>query len=414
MEKYRDIMGRINYGVFLAAVALLPFPQIALRYAIVIWGITWLLEGRWLGKPSFHIDRSTSSIQLPFLLFGVWLAWKALSGFWAADQGTWAWQMERYLTFACIIPIGIWGVNDRYDWRTAGKVLAWSCVVATPVYAVLMTTLHYHREIIDLLQWKADWDYSGTDWYTFVTTNISCVKHRLFLCSVALTGVVMAVQVWREQKLKLAILLPVMLAIIPLTGSRQSIVTGMVLLVIAVIYVLPQKHRLRYGIAVVLCGALLGGGLLKFHPRMYEGNESDTIRRDVWTLALQQPSDYLLTGLGAGQSTSYLVERYHEAGLEHYAKKRIHVHNQYMEELIEIGVFGLLLFVLAWIAVPLCSKGKGHRTAVMLTTIFMLNMLTDCMFGTFDGIALWAAGMILVLVQERNSTDAQSPPSRIA
>ena len=430
MKKYKDIMGRINYGVFLLTVALLPFPQIALRYAVVALGVTWLLEGRWLQgfkdskilSPKGHDYLTKSNFQgfkdsilnsqfsilnykLPFLLFGLWIGWRALSGLWAADHGAWSWQMERYLTFVCILPIGIWGLNEHYDWRTAGKVLAWSCVVAVPIYIVLMTTLYYHREIIDALQWKADWDYSCTDWYTFVTTNISHVKHRLFLCSVALMGAVSAVQVWREQKLKLAILLPVILSIIPLTGSRQSIISGLVLAGISILYLLPQRHRLWSGIALLVGVLLLGGGLYLLHPRTQSSDEFDAIRPTVWSVALQHPSDYLLTGVGAGQSTEYLVERYQEAGLTTYADKRIHAHNQYLEELIETGVIGLLIFLLAWISIPLCANKKGRRTAILFSTLYILNMFTDCMFGMFDGIALWAVSMLLIPLQSHAKSE---------
>ena len=51
MNRYQNILGHINYSLFLAIVALLPFPQIFLRYACVLWIITWALEGRWLNKP---------------------------------------------------------------------------------------------------------------------------------------------------------------------------------------------------------------------------------------------------------------------------------------------------------------------------------------------------------------------------
>ena len=48
MNQYREIIGKLNYGLFLAIVALLPFDQLLLRYAFVTWFVCWLLEGRWL------------------------------------------------------------------------------------------------------------------------------------------------------------------------------------------------------------------------------------------------------------------------------------------------------------------------------------------------------------------------------
>ena len=74
MRRYTDILADCNYYLFLAVVALLPFPQIFLRYACVLWFVAWVLEGRWLKKSPFTI------YQLPFFLFGLWYAWKLRSG----------------------------------------------------------------------------------------------------------------------------------------------------------------------------------------------------------------------------------------------------------------------------------------------------------------------------------------------
>jgi len=407
MNRYQDILGRINYGLFLCVVALLPFPQIFLRYACVLWVLSWLLEGRWLQRPK---SLRENRMAIPFLLFAAWYAWKAISGLWAADHGAWAWQMERYMTFGLMLPIGIWGVNDRYDMRKISKVLIISCLIAIPFYLIVMTVLYHHREIIDYLQWKAEWNYGVTSWYSYFANNSSILKHRLFWCSVELLGAMLALQLWRHEKKWLALTLPVMLSTIPLTGSRQSILTCAALLAVGIIYALPRRYRLRYGVGILVLGMVIGGGLLKLHPRMQQFNlraitemrdvsyEHD-VRFNIYGCALQQPSDYIAYGLGAGQSTAYLLQKYEENGFDYYIFKHYHAHNQYLEELMELGIPGLLLFVLAWLSIPLCARGKGRRMAVFITVLFMLNMLTDCMFGKFDGIALWAVGLVLILLQ---------------
>jgi O-antigen ligase len=96
-----------------------------------------------------------------------------------------------------------------------------------------------------------------------------------------------------------------------------------------------------------------------------------------------------------------MVAKYQDVGLEYYKEKHYHPHNQYLEELMEIGIPGLLLFLLAWLAIPFCAKEKGRETAILFTALFMMNMLTDCMFGKFCGIALWAVGMMFMLMQSR-------------
>ena len=407
MNRYQDIVGRVNYWLFLAVVALLPFPQIALRYACVLWVISWFLEGRWLTKPrSFKENR----MAIPFLLFGLWYAWKLVSGFWVDDLSAWRWEMERYLSFGLIVPIGLWGVNRHYDWRVAAKTLIISCVVALPIYLATMGILYFHEDWC-IQHINSEWTQYST-WWRFFAEDISHIKHRLFLCSVEMFGAIMAFELIDRKRhwwwYVTAII--VMLATIPLTSSRQSILTCAALMVAAIICSMPRRYRLRYGVGILLLGMVLGGGLLKMHPRMQNFDLSDItemreisyehdIRFNIWGVALQNPSDYWLYGIGGGQSTNYMVKRYQDLGLEYYEQKHYHPHNQYLEELMEIGIPGLLLFLLAWLAIPFCAKEKGRETAILFVTLFMLNMLTDCMFGKFCGIALWAVGLMFIYLQ---------------
>lgn len=77
MNRYQDIMGRINYGLFLCVVALLPFPQVFLRYACVLWVVSWAMEGRWMQRPK---SLRENRMAIPFLLFAAWYAWKGYLG----------------------------------------------------------------------------------------------------------------------------------------------------------------------------------------------------------------------------------------------------------------------------------------------------------------------------------------------
>jgi O-antigen ligase len=199
----------------------------------------------------------------------------------------------------------------------------------------------------------------------------------------------------------------IMLALILTTGSRASIVSGMALLSVWALYKLPIR-RVRYKIAFLFIACGIGLFALSQHPRMknFDYGElltiqntapSNNIRLNIWSIALDSPKDYSLHGLGAGQSFHYLQNKYKEHGLDQY--KRFNSHNQYIEELIELGVPGLILFVLAWFSLPYCTQKRARKSAVMLVTLYALNMLTDCMFGRFDGIALWCVWMVLIRLQ---------------
>ena len=324
MNRYQDIIGKANYWLFLTVVALLPFPQIALRYASVLWIVSWLLEGRWLKKP---LSLKENKMAIPFLLFGLWYVWKIVSGLWVADIAAWRWEMERYLCFGLLVPIGVWGVNANYDWRQAGKVLIISCVAAIPIYLATMGILYFHFDWC-VQHIDEEWSQFGS-WWRFFAEDVSHIKHRLFLCSVEMFGAIVALEMMNKKNRWFSILaIIVMLSAIPLTSSRQSILTFAALLVIAIIYSMPKRYRLRYGVGILLLGMVLGGGLLKLHPRMQDFDLSHItemreisyehdIRFNIWGVALQTPDDYLAYGIGAGQSTNYMVAKYQDVGLEY-------------------------------------------------------------------------------------------------
>jgi hypothetical protein len=310
-------MGQINYTLFLVVVALLPFPQIFLRYACVIWIFTWLLEGRWFSKPNWQGWRK----MLPFLMFGGWYLWKIISGIWADNLDYYTWQLERYMAFGLLVPVGIWGLNDNYNWKQICKVLAISCVLAVGIYTFTLFWV-YNAKIFNFHIAEATLNIPT---FAFFAGKISYIKHRLFLCSVELMGI-MALLYLREDILHhygkgkgwIVIILAtiIMVAFILSTGSRASIISGIALLTVWSLYKLPIR-RVRYKIAFLLLASAIALFALSQHPRMenfdYEQllsirdtSQEHNVRLNIWGTALNTPQDYSLYGLGAGQSIPYL------------------------------------------------------------------------------------------------------------
>ena len=417
LQKYQSAMGQLNYTLFLVVVALLPFPQIFLRYACVIWICTWLLEGRFVQKPNIQDWRK----MMPFIMFGIWYLWKIISGLWAADQAAYAWQLERYMAFGLLVPVGIWGVNKHYDWKQICKVLAISCVAAAGVYAFTLFWV-YNANIFHLELKHRPLQHITFD---FFEEKVSYIKHRLFLCSSEMMGI-MALLYLRNDilnkfgKIKgwllIAFAIITMVVFILATGSRASILSGVALITIWMLYKLPIR-RIRYKIALVLFACGIGLFALSQHPRMQEFDYTDllsiretahdhNVRLNIWGIALDSPKDYSLFGLGAGQSFEYLQHKYKEHGFNQYTL--LNSHNQYLEEWIELGIPGLLFFLLAWSSIPFFNTKRARKTAMMLLTLYALNMLTDCMFGRFDGIALWCVWMVLIRLQADTQGDQQT------
>lgn len=417
LQRYQSAVGQLNYTLFLLTVALLPFPQIFLRYASVAWFATWVLEGRFCSRPNQQDWRKA----IPFLMFGGWYLWKIISGIWAEDTDAYGWQLERYLFFGLLIPVGIWGVNSRYDWKQVCKVLAISCITAAGVY--LFTLFWVYNA--DFFNYGSGKVALQTLPLRYFADSISHIKHRLFLCSTEMMGIMALLYLRADICCKygkakgyflIICAIVIMIAFILATGSRASILSGAALLTIWLLYKLPIR-RMRYKIAFVLLACGIGLFALSQHPRMQTFDYTDllsiretahdhNVRLNIWGTALENPKDYSLYGLGAGQSFQYLQNKYIEKGLIRY--QNFNSHNQYIEEWIELGIPGLIFFILAWLSLPFCTKKRARKSANMLLTLYALNMLTDCMFGRFDGIILWAVWMLLIRLQADAQTDQQA------
>ena len=417
LQRYLSAVGQLNYTLFLLTVALLPFPQIFLRYASVAWFATWVLEGRFCSRPNQQDWRKA----IPFLMFGGWYLWKIISGIWAEDTDAYGWQLERYLFFGLLIPVGIWGVNSRYDWKQVCKVLVISCLAAAGVYFFTLFWV-YNADFINYGSGKVALQ---TLPLSFFADSISHIKHRLFLCSTEMMGIMALLYLRADICCKygkakgyflIICAIVIMIAFILATGSRASILSGAALLTIWLLYKLPIR-RMRYKIAFVLLACGIGLFALSQHPRMQTFDYTDllsiretahdhNVRLNIWGTALENPKDYSLYGLGAGQSFQYLQNKYIEKGLIRY--QNFNSHNQYLEEWIELGIPGLIFFILAWLSLPFCTKKRARKSANMLLTLYALNMLTDCMFGRFDGIILWTVWILLIRLQADTQTDQQA------
>jgi len=388
MSKYKELTGRIHYGLFLAVVFLLPFPQLPLRYACVLWLISWVIEGRWLQHPT---PLRENKMLVPFLLFGVWYAWEILSCLWAQDTSAWAAQIERYIAFGALVPIGIWGLNDYYQPRQIAKVLVLGALTSVPFYLLTLTLCYYSPSLANHFPLLP----AAPNWLSFFQENISVFKHRLFLNSVLLLAIIAVFHLWWRKWVTIIVVTLPMVALIGLSGSRQTILTAVILAFAAIIAALPSKQRLRWGGLIGIALLLIGLGALKIHPRMQGFNIYGETRTILWQQALEHPSDYFWTGLGAGQDRIYLNSSFDS-------------HNQYLKELMELGVFGLLLFLSAWISVVFCAQKKGRLTALFFVVLFACNMCTECMFGHFCGVALWAVSLLFISIQSDTAREQQS------
>lgn len=121
-----------------------------------------------------------------------------------------------------------------------------------------------------------------------------------------------------------------------------------------------------------------------------------SINKSAFALSLQRP----LFGYGASRYRAALAERYEADGYEYGAKRVQNAHNQYLETVLSVGSFGLLL-LLVFFLLPLWRAWKGRRyflPALLMSTIVCINLLFESMLERQMGLLFIGYFMTLIVL----------------
>ena len=173
-------------------------------------------------------------------------------------------------------------------------------------------------------------------------------------------------------------------------------------------YIFNRKKYLEG--ATLLMGLLIGGFLIfKFFPstlnRFKEltytqfnyqsmGKESHynmaldstqwngaNFRRAAWACGWELFQQHPLTGVGLGDKKVELFKVYAQKDFQFAIQTNKNVHNNYLDILYSLGLIGLVLFLIGWIALPLATALKykdGLAALIMLT--FAAAWITEIYF----------------------------------
>ena len=383
MERYKNLIERINYFAFLALLIALPFPQPIIHFCWLVWAYTWLLEFRYLDRTNLRRSRGVFYLSLGV---GVWLVWNIVSLLWAHDtQAAWN-SIERYISLLAIPLIGCFGLNTHYNIRTCVRVLTVSVFASVGVYLFTHYWVLNHALALDRYTCapRVSLDLLHMD------NLLLDIKHRVHYANVLCLLVPCAVLLRKPLSKTLLVLLSfVLLGIVLLTGSRIGLVSLTLVIGITMIYWAMRQPKVVKTIsiittALVLCAVGIGGVVL--HPRSAGHSIDEEPRMAVWKTALEQPTDYIAYGLGAGNSTDYLVERYQQRGWEIFYLRRFSPHNQFLGVCMDLGIVAAVLFVLFWLGIPWFFAGDKRYWACCALGICLPAMSTEMVLGGIEGI----------------------------
>lgn len=119
-------------------------------------------------------------------------------------------------------------------------------------------------------------------------------------------------------------------------------------------------------------------------------NSSNT-RAAIWACALEVWRAQPILGTGVGDKKDELKKKFEEKKFWFALHTNKNTHNQYLDVLMSLGLTGLLIFILCYFIYPLWIFIKQKQGfAIMVFLLLALCLITENMFGRYQGIVLIA------------------------
>jgi O-antigen ligase len=425
-DKYQQIISLTNYLLVLTVAFSAAFPNRIFNILWVAWLATWLLEGRFLKKSNFSFDKS----KIIILMLAGFYVWEAVSILWAEDKKAGFSVLERQMSFLAIVPVALFGVNRYYKTST---------ILASLVVGVLVSVLSYSMTLlyannVEYFQNSGDKAF----WKGFNAENfsiwISFIKHRLYYNTILVVAIFSLPFLYKKYasrygKYLTAVIILVaavaMLAMLYFTGSRSMILALILIMAVAVWRYIDKKHRLWVSLSAFMIVAIGVFVFVEYHPRMknFKSDDFEALRTGktdnelieprllIWHAVFENPSDYIAYGLGAGNSTDYLVEKHKANNFpERFVTRKYSAHNQYFAAMMELGLAGALYLIAFFFLYHRFLTGNARRFAFYFSLLIAFNLLTEAMLGRGDGVlTLSFFSLMCIWMEKEQKANSELP-----
>jgi hypothetical protein len=117
---------------------------------------------------------------------------------------------------------------------------------------------------------------------------------------------------------------------------------------------------------------------------------STLVRKKTWSTTLKLVEKKWITGYGTGLSKKALKEQYKKDGYDYMYKKNYNSHNQYLQVLLDHGIFGFLILAFFTFGMLYASLRQKDFMYALFLVIMILNFMTESVLETQSGVIFFA------------------------
>jgi O-antigen ligase len=134
----------------------------------------------------------------------------------------------------------------------------------------------------------------------------------------------------------------------------------------------------------------------------HEKNPKSTAERiEIWNCSLEIIREHALFGVGTGDVKDALMERYKANDLTKVLRLKLNAHNQYLQTLLSLGIFGLLTLVSMLVFPAIQALRRKYFIYFLFLAIFAVNIMLESMLEIQAGVVFYALFNALLFISDR-------------
>lgn len=323
-------------------------------------------------------------------------------------------EMERFALFL-VLPVAITFIPmSKDDLLTIAKVACFA-VVAAYVLSIVTAIYNYYYTV-------HPWGIQSDFFFYTELANGLFKAHPLYLSMAGLLTAMVSLVIFNDRPLlKVAILIFIGLVIVLLNG-RVLIFLYLSMIFLYSFSRIIAKNNKSYialgivGAVIIVWGVITLGKIHDKPNRSYiidvqeaidqSANREVTslsngliVRLAIWRNARTVIQSNATWGNGTGSERQKLLEQYASAGYLSLQREGLTSHNQLVFYLIEFGIVGTLLIVMAFSWMLSQAIRKKRWLYVCFIVLFAIVSLTESYFNRFHGVALFSFAHSLLFIK---------------
>jgi len=200
-------------------------------------------------------------------------------------------------------------------------------------------------------------------------------------------------------------------------SSRATFLSLVAILVFLVISVFKKNKKIAFLILVMLVAFFVS---LLFLPRFMIldrtinflradkkeiTDDGSVLRLMIWKDSFEIIRRNVVFGVGIGDAENMLAEQYKKEIMTTALKKRLNVHNQFLQTFLETGVFGFMI-LLGFFILPFLIPVNHHKYSSIEANALLIILLCHFFFESvllrYHGIAFFAMFYSVLMTQEQD------------